>query len=62
MLVVDDSGLKDWNRIAKKVPGRTNKDFRKRWCNHVTGGLRKGQWEDNEDSRLLAGVERHGQQ
>ena len=53
--------VKDWCRIAAKLPGRTNKDCRKRWLNSVAGGLKKGQWAKNEDQQLARGVERFGQ-
>ena len=36
-----DGDIKDWNEIAKKIPGRNNKDCRKRFMNEVTGGLKK---------------------
>ncbi|KAF2816908.1 uncharacterized protein BDZ99DRAFT_564730 [Mytilinidion resinicola] len=47
--------------IASSLPGRTNKDCRKRWHNAVAGGLKKGQWAKSEDVLLTTGVERHGQ-
>ncbi|KAH9894574.1 hypothetical protein F4778DRAFT_747487 [Xylariomycetidae sp. FL2044] len=31
--------IKDWSRVAAKIPGRTNKDCRKRWVNKVCGGM-----------------------
>lgn len=31
----------NWNDIAKIIPGRSNKDCRKRYFNEVTGGLKK---------------------
>ncbi|KAI0437525.1 hypothetical protein F4803DRAFT_538414 [Xylaria telfairii] len=52
---------KDWHRIAAKLPGRTNKDCRKRWVNKVCGSLKKGPWNKNEDESLLDAVERYGQ-
>ncbi|KAI1132513.1 Homeodomain-like protein [Nemania abortiva] len=52
---------KDWHRIAAKLPGRTNKDCRKRWVNKVCGSLRKGPWNKNEDESLLDAVEKYGQ-
>ncbi|CAI6334089.1 unnamed protein product [Periconia digitata] len=52
---------KDWCRISMKLPGRTNKDCRKRWHNSVAGGLKKGQWSKSEDRQLAKGVERYGQ-
>ncbi|KAL8717069.1 MAG: hypothetical protein Q9225_005659 [Loekoesia sp. 1 TL-2023] len=51
----------DWRRIAVKLPGRTNKDCRKRWYNAVADGINKGQWTKVEDERLKRGVESHGQ-
>ncbi|KAF2279219.1 uncharacterized protein EI97DRAFT_169574 [Westerdykella ornata] len=53
--------VKDWCRIAAKLPGRTNKDCRKRWLNSVAGGLKKGQWSKSEDIQLARGVEQYGQ-
>lgn len=53
--------VKDWCRIAAKLPGRTNKDCRKRWHNSVAGGLKKGQWSKSEDVQLARGVEQYGQ-
>ncbi|KAH7304211.1 hypothetical protein B0I35DRAFT_153551 [Stachybotrys elegans] len=52
---------KDWHRIATKLPGRTNKDCRKRWINNVCGSLKKGGWDEDEDERLLEAVRTHGQ-
>ena len=52
---LDDKGdgdIKQWSEIAKKIPGRSNKDCRKRFYNEVTGGLKKGAWITNEDTEL----------
>ncbi|EMR71505.1 putative myb transcription protein [Eutypa lata UCREL1] len=53
--------VKDWNRIAAKLPNRTNKDCRKRWVNTLSGSLKKGAWSEDEDERLIAAVNSHGQ-
>ncbi|CAN9367570.1 unnamed protein product [Alternaria alternata] len=53
--------VKDWCRIADNLPGRTNKDCRKRWHNSVAGGLKKGQWSKSEDQLLSRGVQQYGQ-
>lgn len=55
-----EGGSKDWCRVALALPGRTNKDCRKRWHNSVTEGLRKGQWSRSEDQLLTDGVHRYG--
>lgn len=59
--VLDGSGsICDWDKIAKNLPGRSNKDCRKRWLNVVAGGLRKGAWTSYEDSQLQEGVKEFG--
>ncbi|OJJ06711.1 hypothetical protein ASPVEDRAFT_56272 [Aspergillus versicolor CBS 583.65] len=49
----------NWNEIALHIPGRSNKDCRKRYFNRFTGGLRKGSWTQDEDERLFELVERY---
>ena len=56
---VNEGELKDWNRIAKLLPGRTNKDCRKRWSK-VSNLVNKGMWTTDEDRRLEAAVAAHG--
>lgn len=57
----DGSGsISDWDRIARSLPGRSNKDCRKRWMNVVAGGLRKGAWTNHEDNQLQEGVKDFG--
>ncbi|KAI0465614.1 Homeodomain-like protein [Xylaria cf. heliscus] len=56
-----EGDTKDWHRIAAKLPGRTNKDCRKRWVNKVCGSLKKGPWNKSEDESLLDAVDRYGQ-
>ncbi|KAH6629320.1 Homeodomain-like protein [Boeremia exigua] len=50
-------GSRDWCQIALALPGRSNKDCRKRWHNSVTEGLKKGQWSKSEDQLLIHGVQ-----
>ncbi|THC96048.1 hypothetical protein EYZ11_004469 [Aspergillus tanneri] len=51
-----------WREIAKSVPGRSNKDCRRRWCNSLAGSLSKGHWTESEDERLWTAVQKHGTQ
>jgi nuclear transport factor 2 (NTF2) superfamily protein len=37
-----------------------HKDCRKRWFNEVTGGLKKGPWDKDEDARLRNGIQKYG--
>ncbi|KAK7756914.1 hypothetical protein SLS62_000930 [Diatrype stigma] len=59
--VAKAGSVKDWNRIAAKLPSRSNKDCRKRWVNTLSGSLKKGTWDEDEDERLIAAVHLHGQ-
>lgn len=52
--------IKDWHLVAENLPGRSNKDCRKRWFNEVTGGLKKGPWGKDEDARLRNGIQKYG--
>ena len=49
-----------WHSIARHVPGRTNKDCRKRWCATMASIVSKGGWSSEEDRKLLDAVEKHG--
>ncbi|KAE9390067.1 hypothetical protein BT96DRAFT_1002623 [Gymnopus androsaceus JB14] len=49
-----------WFAIATHVPGRTNKDCRKRWFARMTGDIVKGSWAAEEDAKLIAAVAKHG--
>lgn len=53
--------VRDWRSIATKIPGRTNKDCRKRWHNVLSGGLNKGYWTEEEDKLLTHAVQTHGE-
>ncbi|KAK2867939.1 hypothetical protein FQN49_003325 [Arthroderma sp. PD_2] len=50
----------DWQKVASALPGRSNKDCRKRWFNVLSGGLRKGAWTSEEDSFLREAVRAEG--
>lgn len=49
-----------WHEIAKNIPGRSNKDCRRRWCNTLANGTTKGSWTESEDERLSDAVQEHG--
>jgi Myb-like DNA-binding domain len=49
-----------WRELAKSVPGRSNKDCRRRWCNALNTGISKGPWSEAEDERLWNAVQKHG--
>ncbi|KAE8551342.1 hypothetical protein TMatcc_001286 [Talaromyces marneffei ATCC 18224] len=49
-----------WRALAKKVPGRTNKDCRKRWWNSLANSTARGPWSQAENKRLIKAVSEHG--
>ena len=55
----EDGCVQNWNDIAVLLPGRTNKDCRKRWSK-VQLDIRKGAWTRDEDERLQQAVQEIG--
>ncbi|KAF8872752.1 Homeodomain-like protein [Mucidula mucida] len=49
-----------WFAIAKHVPGRTNKDCRKRWFAKMASDVVKGGWAPDEDERLCKAIQQVG--
>ncbi|KAK3301909.1 uncharacterized protein B0T15DRAFT_515142 [Chaetomium strumarium] len=49
-----------WRELAKSVPGRSNKDCRRRWWNSLVAGRTKGPWSGEEDERLIEAVQEFG--
>ncbi|KAI0835830.1 hypothetical protein F5Y06DRAFT_299307 [Hypoxylon sp. FL0890] len=49
-----------WRDLAKYVPGRSNKDCRRRWWNSLADGTTKGPWCEEEDERLIEAVRKYG--
>ncbi|KAF9963953.1 hypothetical protein BGZ65_004118 [Modicella reniformis] len=47
-----------WAKIAACVPGRTNKNCRKRWFHSLDPRLKKGGWTEEEDHLLRIGVQK----
>jgi hypothetical protein len=54
--VVNAGSIRDWNRIASRLPGRLNKDCRKRWSK-ISENVKKGNWQvladDEAQHRLM---------
>lgn len=55
-----DEGNIDWISVALHLPGRNNKECRKRYVYALAAEPRKGRWSEEEDARLLEGVQQHG--
>ena len=58
-LSVEAGALKHWNLIADKLPGRTNKDCRKRWAK-LGNEVKKGAWSSDEDKKLRSAIAQLG--
>jgi hypothetical protein len=56
---VQTGQLKQWNVVAAKLDGRTNKDCRKRWAK-LDNNVKKGAWSVAEDEKLQAAVQQLG--
>ena len=46
-------GTRSWNLVAQHLPGRTGKQCRERWHNHLDHDIRKDAWSIEEDRMLL---------
>ncbi|EEA18894.1 hypothetical protein TMatcc_010562 [Talaromyces marneffei ATCC 18224] len=55
-----EKGKVDWRVIASYLPGRNNKDCRKRWHYRVSATMNLGPWSQGEDELLKMGIHRHG--
>jgi myb proto-oncogene protein len=53
-------GPVSWHKVASHMPGRNNKDCRKRWHYGIANSIRKGTWLEEEDQRLREAVQRYG--
>ncbi|KAL4973662.1 hypothetical protein BDW66DRAFT_100224 [Aspergillus desertorum] len=52
-------GARNWSAIAERLPGRSNKDCRKRWTK-ISLSSRKGTWSGAEDHLLRKAVAKFG--
>eukprot|EP00181_Compsopogon_caeruleus_P003893 CAMPEP_0184678764 /NCGR_PEP_ID=MMETSP0312-20130426/1555_1 /TAXON_ID=31354 /ORGANISM="Compsopogon coeruleus, Strain SAG 36.94" /LENGTH=217 /DNA_ID=CAMNT_0027127753 /DNA_START=721 /DNA_END=1371 /DNA_ORIENTATION=- len=49
-----------WSTIATRIPGRSGKQCRERWLNHLDPSVVKGGWTEEEDRRLINLHDEHG--
>ena len=58
--LVCEHGAKNWSEIAESIPGRTGKQARERWKNHLDPKLNKGPWATSEDQKIIDGYRMYG--
>ncbi|KAL8129931.1 hypothetical protein V2J09_019086 [Rumex salicifolius] len=51
--LVEDHGLRKWALIAEKLLGRTGKQCRERWQNHLRPDIKKDSWTEEEEMVLV---------
>ena len=51
--MVDKYGPSQWNFLSNYLPGRTGKQCRERWCNHLCPDINKSPWSLEEEMLLL---------
>lgn len=58
--LVAQHGAHNWAKIAQNIPGRSGKQARERWKNHLDPALKKGNWTKAEDGTIMRLYERVG--
>ncbi|KVI04613.1 Homeodomain-like protein [Cynara cardunculus var. scolymus] len=53
-------GAKNWYKIARFVPGRTQVQCRERWVNCLDPSLNMNEWTEEEDLKLKEAIAEHG--
>ncbi|GLE05545.1 hypothetical protein PINS_up014568 [Pythium insidiosum] len=53
-------GCNNWGQIAERIPGRTPKQCRERWKNHLDPAINKGPYTEAEDKVILDAQARLG--
>ena len=54
LTAVFNEGHKNWGALAARIPGRTSKQCRERWCHHLDPRIVKGKWTAEEDQTIVS--------
>eukprot|EP00903_Cladosiphon_okamuranus_P008416 g8092.t1 len=54
LVSVVNEGHKNWGSLSARIPGRTSKQCRERWCHHLDPRIVKGQWTAAEDEIIVS--------
>ncbi|CAK4086713.1 unnamed protein product [Aphanomyces euteiches] len=58
--VLVKQSVNNWGQIAEQIPGRTPKQCRERWRNHLDPSINKGPYSEEEDQLILSNQARLG--
>lgn len=58
--LVKEIGKGKWSVIARRLKGRTGKQCRERWLNHIQPGLVRKPWTEEEEMLLVEGHRKYG--
>ena len=59
-LMADNGDKVHWTSFGEKMSGRTGKQCRERWHNHLSPDVSKDKWTEEEDARLFKEVSQKG--
>eukprot|EP01050_Picozoa_sp_SAG11_P004466 SAG11_NODE_286_length_11220_cov_11.922399_1_plen_155_part_00 len=51
--LVEEHSPSKWSLIASHMENRNGKQCRERWLNHLSAGIRKGVWSEEEEQLLV---------
>jgi len=60
--LVEIHGPSNWSIIAEGTPGRTGKQCRERYHNHLQPNIKKGDWTEEEDRKIIYLQAKYGNQ
>jgi hypothetical protein len=52
--------LENWGVVAQRLPGRTSKQCRERWCHHLAPNVDKSQMSIADDHKLIELHQKYG--
>jgi myb proto-oncogene protein len=58
---VKEHGENNWTAVAAMVPGRFDKQCRRRWVDSLDPVINTGSWTVEEDAKLTAAINEHGE-
>ena len=58
--IIDNQGVGKWTAVGSKFDGRSGKQCRERWHNHLAPDVNKDAWTDDEDRTVLIWQKRFG--